>query len=426
MNFIEELQWRGMLHTMSAGADQKLNQGPCVGYVGFDPTAPSLQLGNLIPIMMLVHFQRSGHKPIALVGEGTVMIGDPSGRSEERPLLSLEEIQHNRVIFRKQLAHFLDFEKGSSAAEIVNNVEWLREINLIQFLRDIGKHLTVNYMLAKDSVQLRLPSGISFTEFSYQLLQAYDFLWLFKHKKCTFQFGGSDQWGNITSGTELIRRKESQEAYAVTCPLLTRADGQKFGKSAAGERIWLDPSMTSPYAFYQFWLNTTDEDAKRFLRTFTVMSQPEIEEIESLHEQSPHLRHLQKTLARDMTMRVHSADALQAAESASQILFGNATFDTLKGLSEKDFIEIFHDVPHHTISKSAVETGLSVTDLCVEKSPVFASKGEARRMIASGGVMINKIKITSPEEMVGMSHLLNNRYILLQKGKKNYTVIIVD
>ena len=422
MNFVEELTWRGMVSDIMPGTAEKLATPGMTGYVGFDPTASSLQLGNFVPIMLLVHFQRAGHRPLALIGGATGMIGDPSGKSEERNLLSLDEIQHNLECFKKQLTKFLDFS-GPSAAEIVNNYNWFKDVSFLGFLRDVGKHLTVNYMIAKDSVKSRLESGISFTEFSYQLLQAYDFYWLYTNKNCTLQMGGSDQWGNITAGCELVRRKAGGEAFALTCPLLTKADGTKFGKSAAGEKIWLDPAMTSPYRFYQFWLNSSDEDARRFIKFFTLLSQEEINDIIARHDAAPHTRPLQKALAKDITIRVHSAEDWEAAVEASSILFGEGTTDALKKVSEKDLLAVFEGVPQAIVAKSELEAGINIVDLLTAKCGVVPSKGEAKRLIQNNGIFINKEKIADTNAVVKADSLLNGKYILAQKGKKNYVLI---
>ncbi|HEX3019150.1 MAG TPA: tyrosine--tRNA ligase [Chitinispirillaceae bacterium] len=422
MNFIEELRWRGMIHDMTPGIEEKLQQGLVAGYAGFDPTATSLHIGHLIPIMLLMHFQRCGHKPIALVGGATGMIGDPSGKSVERKLLSLEKIAFNQQCIKNQLAKFLDFS-GNNPAEIVNNYDWFKDISFLDFLRDVGKYLTVNYMVSKDSVKNRWDNGISYTEFSYQLLQAYDFCWLYSNKNCILQIGGSDQWGNITSGTELVRRKTSGEAFALTCPLLTRADGKKFGKTEGGESVWLDPQLTSPYKFYQYWLNVADEDAPRLLRIFTLLSQNEISAIEQEHQKAPHERAMQKSLAKDVTTRVHShADFLKATE-ASEILFGKGTAEMLHNLTEPDFLSIFDGVPQTRISTSELQAGITLLDMASVKTDMFPSKGEARRMISQGGLSINKEKLTDPAAVVNSSYLLSGKYILLQKGKKGYFIV---
>lgn len=425
MNFIEELRWRGMIHDVTLGIDDKLNQGPTVGYAGFDPTAQSLHVGHMVPIMLLVHFQRHGNKPIALVGGATGMIGDPSGKSEERKLLSEDIIAYNQECIKKQLSKFLDFS-GTFAAEIVNNYDWFRDICFLDFLREVGKHLTVNYMVSKDSVKNRWDNGISFTEFSYQLLQAYDFYYLYTQKNCVLQMGGSDQWGNITSGTELVRRKAGGEAYALTCPLLKRADGKKFGKSEGGESVWLDPKLTSPYKFYQYWLNTSDEDSPSLLRIFTLLSKDEIEYLESEHAKAPHERPMQKALAKDVTIRVHSEDDYRASVEASEILFGKGTTESLKKLSEEDLLTIFEGVPIANVMKFDLSQGLNIIELISEKTNMFPSKGEARRMIAQGGLSLNKEKISDPALIVTNQQLLNDKYILFQKGKKSYFLVIAS
>ncbi len=422
MNFIEELRWRGMIHDMTPGIEEKMQKESVAGYAGFDPTATSLHIGHLIPIMLLMHFQRCGHKPIALVGGATGMIGDPSGKSEERKLLSSEQIAMNQECIRKQLEKFLNFS-GDNAAEIVNNYTWFKEMSFLDFLRDVGKYLTVNYMVSKDSVKNRWENGISYTEFSYQLLQAYDFCWLYTNKNCVLQIGGSDQWGNITSGTELVRRKASGEAFALTCPLLTRADGKKFGKTEGGESVWLDPKLTSPYKFYQYWLNAADEDAPRLLRIFTLLSQDEIIGLEQEHQKAPHERIMQKALAKDVTTRVHSSDDYLRATEASEILFGKGTADMLRNLSESDFLSIFDGVPQTSISTAELESGISALDLASVKTGLFPSKGEARRMISQGGLAVNKEKITDPAAVVNTSFLISGKYILLQKGKKGYFIV---
>ncbi|MBN2189269.1 MAG: tyrosine--tRNA ligase [Chitinispirillaceae bacterium] len=422
MGFIEELRWRGMIQGITPGAEEKLKAGGCTGYAGFDPTAPSLHIGHLIPVMMLVHFQRTGNRPLALVGGATGMIGDPSGKSRERNLLPIETIRRNEERLRLQLGRFLDFS-GPCAAEIVNNYDWFADVRLLDFLRGTGKHLTVNYMAAKESVKGRWENGISFTEFSYQLMQAYDFLWLFTKKNCVLQMGGSDQWGNITSGTELIRRAAGGEAHALTCPLFTRADGGKFGKSESGENVWLDPAMTSPYKFYQYWLNCSDGDAPRLLRMFTLLPRGEIERLEAAHAGAPHERRLQKALARELTSRVHTEDDCRSAIDASEILFGEGSVESLRRLAAKEFLPVFEGVPQAEIPKSFLEKGIPVVELAVDRSGLFASRGEAKRMIQQGGLSVNKEKVVDPNTMVTGAHLLNGRYILLQKGKKSYCVV---
>jgi len=425
MDFVTELTWRGMVHDIMPGTRERLLMGPCAGYVGFDPTAPSLQIGNFATIMLLVHFQRAGHKPIALVGGATGMIGDPSGKSEERKLLSPEEIDYNLSRFKVQLSKFLDFGGGPAGAEIVNNYDWFKGMGFLEFLRDAGKHLSVNYMLAKDSVQSRLTTGISFTEFSYQLLQGYDFYWLYKNLGCAVQMGGSDQWGNITAGCELIRRKAQGNAFALTCPLITKADGTKFGKSEAGEKIWLDPAMTSPYKFYQFWLNVSDDEALKYLKVFSVLSQEEIQSIQAAHAAAPHLRALQKALAKEVTVRVHSEADFATAVESSEILFGEGTTGALKRLSENDLLSILEGVPQFTIAKSELEQGIGIVDLLAVKTAIIASKGEAKRLIQNGGVFINKTKVTEDSNALGGADLIGGRYIVVQKGKKNYYLIKV-
>lgn len=423
MNFVEELRWRGMIHDIMPGTEEQLLKEKTAAYVGIDPTSDSLHIGHLVSIMMLKHFQLSGHTPIALVGGATGMIGDPSGKSEERVLLSEEVLRYNQECIRKQLLRFLDFDAKTNPAEMVNNYDWMKDYSFLGFLRDIGKHLTINYMMAKDSVQKRLETGISFTEFTYQLVQGYDFLFLFENHNCKLQMGGSDQWGNIVTGTELIRRKSGGTAYALTCPLITKADGGKFGKTEEGN-VWLDPAKTSPYKFYQFWLNCTDEDAAKYIKIFSLFSQSEIEACLIEHSQSPHLRALQKALAKDITIRVHSEkDYLQSVE-ASEILFGKGTEETIKSLSEEMLLSVFEGVPRCEISKEQLSEGLPVVDFLSELTKIFPSKAEARRMIKDGGVMINKLKV-SEEQIVSKDQLLNNRYLLVQKGKKNYYLIVV-
>jgi tyrosyl-tRNA synthetase len=424
-NFIEELRWRGMIHDVMPGTEEVLSKGMTSGYIGFDPTASSLHIGNLAAIMLLKQFQLAGHKPFALVGGATGMVGDPSGKSEERNLLDETTLRHNQDCIRKQLSLFLDFE-GDNAAELVNNYDWFKEFSFLGFLRDVGKHLTVNYMMAKDSVKKRLETGLSFTEFSYQLLQGYDYLHLYREKGCRLQMGGSDQWGNITSGTELIRRMEGGEAYALTAPLITKADGSKFGKSEGGN-IWLDPEMTSPYKFYQFWLNASDADAPKLIRIFTLLSQQEIEALEAEQAEAPHLRPLQKALAREVTILVHSEKEYDAAVKASEILFGKATTEALQELDEKMLLDIFDGVPQVAVSQSQLQEAKDVVDLLsvITESAIFPSKGEARKMIQAGGVSINKNKI-SIEQTPADFALLQQKYLLVQKGKKNYYLLKVE
>ena len=428
MNFIEELEWRGMIHTVMPGTDEQLKKEMTTAYVGIDPTADSLHIGHLVSVMMLRHFQRAGHKPVALVGGATGMIGDPSMKSAERNLLDEETLRHNQECIKAQLAKFLDFESNQpNAAELVNNYDWMKDYSFLDFIRDIGKHITVNYMMAKDSVKKRLSSesseGMSFTEFSYQLLQGYDFLHLYQTKNCKLQMGGSDQWGNITTGTELIRRVTGGEAFAMVCPLITKADGGKFGKTESGN-VWLDRRYTSPYKFYQFWLNVSDADAEKYIRIFTAISKDEIGTLIDQHRETPHLRLLQKRLAEEVTVMVHSRADYNAAVEASEILFGNATSDVLKRLDEETLLAVFEGVPQFNISRSELETGVKAIELFTEKASVFPSKGELRKMVQSGGVSINKEKMTDQDYLITKSDLLNNKYLLVQKGKKNYFLLI--
>jgi tyrosyl-tRNA synthetase len=424
MSFVDELRWRGMIHDVMPGTAEQLEKELTTAYVGIDPTADSLHIGHLVSIMMLKHLQLAGHKPLALVGGATGMIGDPSGKSEERNLLSEELLRHNQECIKEQLLKFLDFDSSkSNHAEIVNNYDWMKEFTFLGFLREVGKHITVNYMMSKDSVKKRLETGISFTEFTYQLVQGYDFLELYNTKNCKLQMGGSDQWGNITTGTELIRRKTGGEAFALTCPLITKADGGKFGKTEKGN-IWLDPEKTSPYAFYQFWLNCSDEDSKKYIRIFTLFSQEEIAALELEHEQAPHLRALQKALARDLTLRVHGEAEYDQAVQASEILFGKGTTETLRQLDEKTLLGVFEGVPQSEISRAELEAGIGMVDFLSEKTGIFPSKGEARRMLKDGGVQVNKEKALE-ESTVTSAYLLNNKYILAQKGKKNYFLVKV-
>ncbi|MBO7647367.1 MAG: tyrosine--tRNA ligase [Bacteroidales bacterium] len=425
MDFVEELKWRGMLHNIMPGTQELLNKEVCTAYLGIDPTADSLHIGHLVGIMMLSHFQRCGHRPIALLGGATGMIGDPSGKSQERNLLDEATLKHNQECIKKQLSKFLDFEsEDPTAAQLVNNYTWMSKFSFLEFIRDIGKHITVNYMMAKDSVKKRFNGegdGMSFTEFSYQLVQGYDFLYLFQNYGCRQQLGGSDQWGNITTGTEMIRRIANGEAYALTCPLITKADGGKFGKTEKGN-IWLDPERTSPYAFYQFWLNCSDDDSKRYIRIFTHFTKEEIEAMEKEHDAAPHLRILQKALAKDLTIRVHSEDDYNAAVNASEILFGKGTSESLAALPEKLFLSVFEGVPQVEVPMSVVENGCGVVDFLSEHTNIFASKGEARRMLKDNGVSINKNKVK--EDLTVTSDLvMNGHYILVQKGKKNYYIV---
>jgi tyrosyl-tRNA synthetase len=425
VNFVEELRWRGMLFDMTPGTEALLQKERTAGYIGFDPTADSLHIGHLAQIMTLLQFQRAGHRPIALVGGATGMVGDPSGKSAERNLLSEEVLRHNETCVKKQLQKFLDFT-GSHAAELVNNYDWFKDFRFLDFIREVGKHITVNYMLAKESVQKRLESGLSFTEFSYQLVQGYDFLWLYQHKGCKLQMGGSDQWGNIVTGTELIRRKTGGEAFALTTRLITKADGTKFGKTEQGN-VWLDATKTSPYRFYQYWLNVADEDAAAYIRIFTLKTKEEIEALVAEHAQAPHLRKLQQALAADITARVHSEEEYRKAVQASEILFGSATANELDAVDESLLLTALEGVPQARIARSTWEQHPTLTELLADLTGgiIFPSRGEARKMIQGGGVSINKQKITSPNEPLGVK-LLHNRYLLAQKGKKNYYLIIVE
>jgi len=429
-NFVEELRWRGMIHDMTPGTEEQLLKEMTSGYIGFDPTASSLHIGNLVPVMLLVHLQRSGHKPFVLVGGATGRVGDPSGKTEERKLLSVEDINYNLLSQKNQLMKFLNFETGENKAEVVNNFDWFQDFSFLDFIRDVGKHITVNYMMSKDSVKKRLDSGMSFTEFSYQLVQGYDFYWLHKNKNCKLQLGGSDQWGNIVTGTELIRRKyfadeqKETEAFALTCPLITKADGSKFGKSEGGN-IWLDAERTSPYKFYQYWLNASDEDAKKWIRLFTLMKKEEIEGLEKEHDEAPHLRVLQKALAKDVTIRVHSSEDYGMAVEASAILFGKGTTDTLRKLSSSVLLSVFEGVPQSAISRKEFESGIGLLDFLSEKVGAFKSNGEARRMLKDNAVSINKQKIKE-DYQIDTKDLLNDKYILVQKGKKNYFLVTVE
>ena len=422
MNFVQELKWRGMIHEIMPGTEEQFNKELTSAYIGFDPTGESLHIGSLVQIMILIHLQKTGHKPLALVGGATGMVGDPSGKSKERNLLDKETLDHNLECIKNQLEKFLDFNCGDNSAEVVNNYEWFKNLNFLSFIRDIGKHISINYMIAKDSVKSRLETGMSFTEFTYQLVQGYDFYWLWKNKNCKVQLGGSDQWGNIVTGTELIRRKESGEAFAVTTPLIKKADGGKFGKTEEGN-VWLDKNKTSTYKFYQFWLNSSDEDAKKYIKIFTLKTEKEIDGIIKEHVISPNLRLLQKELAKDITIRVHGQLDLDMALKASSILFGKSTSEDLKGLDESTLLSVFEGVPQFNISKKDLLVGL--LDLLAEKTSIFQSKGEARRMIKSNAVSINKEKI-SEDFKLSENSLINTKYILVQKGKKNYFLIIVQ
>ena len=425
MNFVEELRWRGMLHDIMPGTEELFNKEVTSVYLGIDPTADSLHIGHLVGIMMLSHLQRCGHRPIALLGGATGMIGDPSGKSQERNLLDEETLRHNQECIKKQLSKFLDFDgKEPNAALLVNNYDWMSKFSFLEFIRDVGKHLTVNYMMAKDSVKKRFNGegdGMSFTEFSYQLVQGYDFLHLYQTQNCKVQMGGSDQWGNITTGTELIRRMLNGEAYALTCPLITKADGGKFGKTEKGN-VWLDPARTSPYAFYQFWLNCSDDDSKRYIRIFTHFTKEEIEEMERQHDAEPHLRILQKALAKDLTVRVHSQEDYDAAVNASEILFGKGTAENLASLSEEMFLSVFEGVPQFDVPMTVLDETCGVVDFLAKHTQVFNSNGEARRMLKDKGVSINKTKVKE-DKTVTKEDLLNGKYVLVQKGKKNYYIV---
>jgi len=423
-NFIQELTWRGMIHDMMPGTEEALNKQVSSGYIGFDPTADSLHVGHLVQIMTLVHFQRAGHKPYALVGGATGMVGDPSGKSKERNLLDAETLNHNVACVKAQLEKFLDFSSSANGAEMVNNYDWFKDFNFLDFIRDIGKHISINYMLSKDSVKSRLETGMSFTEFTYQLVQGYDFYYLNKNHNCIIQLGGSDQWGNIVTGTELIRRKSGNEAYAVTTPLIKKADGTKFGKTEGGS-VWLDPEKTSAYEFYQFWLNSSDLDAVNYIRIFTLKSKEEIEAIEKEHNEAPHLRVLQKAIADDITVRVHGEQALETAIAASQILFGKSTSDDLKKLSEKDFFSIFNGVPQATVSRADFNEGLTIVDALAAKTGFLGSNGEAKRELKANAVAVNKEKVDE-QFVFNASHLINDKYALIGKGKKNNYILIIE
>lgn len=429
MNFVEELKWRGMVQDMMPGTEEQLNKEMTTAYLGIDPTADSLHIGHLCGVMMLRHFQRCGHKPIALVGGATGMIGDPSGKSAERNLLDEVTLRHNQEAIKRQLEKFLDFHSDAeNAAELVNNYDWMKDFTFLDFARNVGKLITVNYMMAKDSVKKRLNgefnAGMSFTEFTYQLLQGYDYVYLNKNKNCKLQMGGSDQWGNITTGTELIRRMGGGDAFALTCPLITKADGGKFGKTESGN-IWLDKRYTSSYKFYQFWLNVADNDAEKYIKIFTNITEEECNELIAQHREAPHMRLLQKRLAKDVTIMVHSEEDYNAAVEASNILFGNATAEALRKLDEDTLLAVFEGVPQFEVERSVLEAGVQPLTLLAELTQVFPSKGEARKTIQAGGVSVNKEKLTAPDQVIGVDALLNDRYLLVQKGKKNYFLIRV-
>jgi tyrosyl-tRNA synthetase len=428
-NFVEELRWRGMLHDIMPETEEMLNKEMTSGYIGFDPTADSLHVGSLAQIMTLLHFQQAGHKPYALVGGATGMVGDPSGKSQERNLLDEDTLNKNIEGIKNQLLKFLNFSDGNNKAELVNNYDWFKNYSFLEFIRDAGKHITVNYMMAKDSVKKRISGddreGMSYTEFSYQLIQGYDFYYLWKHNNILLQMGGSDQWGNITTGTEFIRRKDGGKAFALTTQLIKKSDGTKFGKSEGGN-IWLDKTKTSPYAFYQFWLNTSDEDAKSYIRIFTLMDKTTIEGLEEEHAKAPHLRILQKALAKEVCIRVHNEEDYNAAIEASEILFGKGTAEALAKIDEGTFLAVFEGVPAFNLDKNLLEEGVQLEDLLVVHTNIFPSKGEARKNIIAGAVSLNKNKMLSNTEMISTTHLINSKYLLLQKGKKNNYLVIVE
>ncbi|WP_067036486.1 tyrosine--tRNA ligase [Allomuricauda sp. CP2A] len=428
-NFVQELQWRGMVHDVMPGAEEHLMEGMRAAYVGIDPTADSLHIGHLVSVMMLKHFQLAGHKPFALVGGATGMIGDPSGKSAERNLLDEKTLRHNQEAIKSQLSRFLDFESDAdNAAVLVNNYDWMKDFTFLEFIRDVGKHITVNYMMAKDSVKKRLSSdakeGMSFTEFTYQLVQGYDFLYLYQNHDCTLQMGGSDQWGNITTGTELIRRIGGGKGFALTCPLITKADGTKFGKTEGGN-VWLDAERTSPYKFYQYWLNTSDEDAEKYIKIFTFLEKEEIENLVAEHKEAPHLRMLQKKLAEEITTMVHSKEDLENAIKASEILFGKSTSADLKQLNEKTFLDVFEGVPQAQISKNELNPGLDMIGALAAKTNFLGSNGEARRDLKQNSISVNKEKVKE-DYLITEADLINNKFVLLQRGKKNYFVLIVE
>ena len=426
-NFIEELEWRGMIHTIMPGAKEQLEREMTTAYLGIDPTADSLHIGHLVGVMILKHFQMCGHRPVALVGGATGMIGDPSGKSQERNLLDEATLRHNQEAIKRQLATLLDFESDApNAALLVNNYDWMKEFRFLDFIRDVGKLITVNYMMAKDSVKKRFSGegeGMSFTEFTYQLVQGYDFLHLYRTLGCKVQLGGADQWGNITTGTELIRRTLGAEAYAITCPLITKADGTKFGKTESGN-VWLDPRYTSPYKFYQFWLNVSDDDAKCYIRIFTLLDRETVEELVAEHDAAPHLRKLQKRLAEELTTMIHSREECEKAVEASAILFGGSTSEALRRLDEQTFLQVFEGVPRYSVPRGRL--GLPFIELCTEQAAVFPSKGECRKMVQGGGVSLNKEKVSDPQRTVAEADLIAGRYLLVQKGKKNYYLITAE
>jgi len=427
MNFIKEMQWRGMVHDVMPGTEELLDKEQTTAYLGIDPTADSLHIGHLAGVMLLRHFQNAGHRPIALIGGATGMIGDPSGKSQERNLLDEETLRYNQDAINKQLSRFINFTQGENKAIMVNNYDWMKQFNFLAFLRDVGKHLTVNYMIAKDSVKKRMTGegeGISFTEFTYQLVQGYDFLYLYENHNCKLQMGGSDQWGNITTGTELIRRKAKGEAYAFTMPLITKADGTKFGKTEKGN-IWLSPEKTSPYHFYQFWINTSDEDAEKYIKIFTMLSQEEIAKLVDEHKQAPHLRLLQKTLAQQLTVMVHSRESLEMCIAASEILFGKDALASINSVNTATFLDVFSDFPQFEIQKNELKQGVAILDLLTDKTQIFPSKGDLRRTIKGGGLSFNQAKISDPEVVINADNLLKENYLLVKKGKKEYFLIKV-
>lgn len=427
MSFVEELRWRGMLQDIMPGTEDLLNKEKVAGYIGFDPTGDSLHVGHLTQIMTLIHFQNAGHKPVALVGGATGMIGDPSFKSAERNLLDEATLQHNVACLKKQLGKFLEFGEGENDAQMVNNYDWFKDFKFLDFIRDIGKMITVNYMMSKDSVKKRLEgdNGLSFTEFTYQLIQGYDFYYLWKHHNCKVQMGGSDQWGNIVTGSEMIRRQDQGTAYAITTQLIKKADGQKFGKTESGA-IWLDPKKTSPYKYYQFWLNTSDDDAKNWIKIFTLKPQDEIASIIAEHDAAPHLRLVQKALAKDITIRTHSEEAYETAIKTSEFLFGNGSLEFLNKLDHEAVLEVFEGIPQFQVAKADLAAGINILDLLAVQTQVFPSKGEARKMLQGGGVSINREKATDIEDSITDNHLVNNKYIVAQRGKKNYYLIIAD
>ena len=429
MNFVEELKWRGMVHDMIPGTEEYLKSGMATAYLGFDPTADSLHIGHLVGVMILRHLQRCGHRPVVLVGGATGMIGDPSGKSLERNLLDEATLRHNQEAIKAQLSKLIDFDtKAPNAAVLVNNYDWMKDMGFLEFIRDIGKHITVNYMMAKDSVKKRFNGegdGMSFTEFTYQLVQGYDFMQLYRNYNCRLQLGGSDQWGNITTGVELIRRIDGGEVFGMTCPLIKKADGTKFGKTESGN-VWLDARYTSPYKFYQFWLNVSDEDAKSYIKIFTFLDRETINQLIADHEAAPHERRLQKTLARELTCMIHSQAEYDKAVEASAILFGGATAEALRHIDETTLLQVFEGVPQYRVNRADIEGGMPLMELCVERCPIFPSKGEMRKLIQGGGISLNKEKVTAPERNVTATDLPAGKYLLMQKGKKNYFLIIAE